>query len=60
MSGQTQGETTAAGAGSLGKLDADSVDRIDVHLARALDADGAEKDFHVRHARQLLEGCRDR
>jgi hypothetical protein len=60
MSGQTQGEATSAGGPSLGELDADTVDRIDVHLERALCADGAEKDFHVRHARQLLEGCRER
>jgi len=60
MTGQTQGEATAARGQSLGSLDTDSVDRIDVHLERALDAEGAEKDFHVRHARQLLEACRDR
>ena len=41
-----------------GTLDADSANRIDVHLKRALEADDAdEKDFHVRHARQLLEAC---
>jgi len=60
MSGQTQGEATTAGRSSLGTLDADTVDRIDVHLERALGAEGREKDFHVRHARQLLEGCRER
>jgi hypothetical protein len=59
MSGQTQGEATAERRSSLGKLDADTVDRIDVHLERAMDSEGGEKDFHVRHARQLLEGCRD-
>jgi hypothetical protein len=60
MSGQTQGEATTAGRPSLGTLDADTVDRIDVHLERALAAESGEKDFHVRHARQLLEGCRER
>ena len=60
MSGKTQGEATAARGQPLESLDADTVDRIDVHLERALGAEGSEKDFHVRHARQLLEGCRER
>lgn len=60
MTGQTQGETTTPGRPSLGSLDADSVERIDVHLQRALHAEGAEKDFHVRHARQLLQACKER
>ena len=43
----------------VGSLDDDSVERIDVHLERALHAtDPEEKDFHIRHARQLLEACR--
>ena len=41
-------------------LDPDSIERIDVHLQRALGAaDSDEKNFHVRHARQLLEACRE-
>jgi len=60
MSGQTQGEATTVGGSSLESVDADTVDRIDVHLERALGAEGGEKDFHVRHARQLLEGCKER
>lgn len=44
----------------LGSLDDDSVDRIDTHLKRAIRADDIDKaDFHVRHARQLLEVCRE-
>lgn len=57
MTGQTQGEAGTEGP-SLGGLDAESVERIDVHLERALQAD-EEKDFHVRHARQLLEACKN-
>ena len=59
MTGQTQGESTTHGRPSSGSLDADSVERIDVHLQRALRAEGGEKDFHVRHARQLLEAWRN-
>ena len=59
MTGQTQGEATTPGRPSPGPLDADSVERIDVHLQRALHAEGAKKDFHVRHARQLLEAWKD-
>jgi len=60
MTGQTQGTTGASEGPSLGTLDPDSVERIDVHLKRALDTDDTdEKDFHVRHARQLLEACRE-
>lgn len=59
MTGQTQGESGTADGALLGRLDADSVDRIDVHLERAMGAEGDEKDFHVRHARQLLEACKD-
>jgi hypothetical protein len=58
MTGQTQGESGSAD-GLLGRLDADSAERIDVHLERAMGAEGEEKDFHVRHARQLLEACKD-
>ena len=60
MPGQTQGESKTAKRPALGRLDADSVERIDVHLERALESDGADKDFHVRHARQLLEACKER
>jgi hypothetical protein len=62
MTGHTQGTSGGSeGPGpGLGTLDPDSVERIDVHLQRALDTDDTEeKDFHVRHARQLLEACRE-
>jgi hypothetical protein len=58
MPGQTTERPGGSAGLSLGTLDADSADRIDVHLKRALEADDEEeKDFHVRHARQLLEAC---
>lgn len=60
MTGQTQGEATAADRPAPARLDAESVERIDVHLQRALAAEGADKDFHVRHARQLLEAWKER
>jgi len=60
MTGQTQEASGASDGPSLGTLDTDSVERIDVHLKRALDTDDTDrKDFHVRHARQLLEACRE-
>jgi len=60
MTGHTQGTSGASERSSLGTLDPDSVERIDVHLQRALAVDDSErKDFHVRHARQLLEACRE-
>ncbi|WP_123535354.1 hypothetical protein [Halosimplex salinum] len=60
MTGQTQEKPGGTDEPSLGTLDHDSIDRIDVHLQRALAAeDGEKKDFHVRHARQLLEACRE-
>ncbi|WP_436908219.1 hypothetical protein [Halosimplex marinum] len=60
MTGHTQGTSGGSDGPPLGTLDPDSVERIDVHLERALDTDDtAEKDFHVRHARQLLEACRE-
>lgn len=59
MTGKTHGQSGSAEV-ALGTLDPDSIDRIDVHLQRALGAEDAdEKDFHVRHARQLLEACRE-
>ncbi len=59
MTGKTHGQS-GSGEVTLGTLDPDSIDRIDVHLQRALGAeDTEEKDFHVRHARQLLEACRE-
>lgn len=61
MTGQSQRATKPGTEPSLGPLDDDSVDRIDVHLERALQASETdESDFHVRHARQLLEACRQR
>ena len=61
MTGQSQRAPKRGTEPSLGSLDDDSVDRIDVHLERAIEAtDDAESDFHVRHARQLLEACRQR
>ena len=60
MTGQTRGTTRDAEGAPLGTLDSDSVERIDVHLQRALAADSTdETNFHVRHARQLLEACRE-
>lgn len=45
---------------AFGSVDAESARRIDAYLERAVAAEnGSEKDFHVRHARQLLEACRD-
>jgi hypothetical protein len=39
-------------------IDPDTASRIDAFLERALDADDpSQKDFHVRHARQVLEAC---
>ncbi|MFB6140899.1 MAG: hypothetical protein ABEJ26_10740 [Halosimplex sp.] len=60
MTGKTRERVEPSDEAPLGTLDADSVERIDVHLKRALAAteDGG-KDFHVRHARQLLEALRD-
>jgi hypothetical protein len=55
MTGQTTGSVRPSEGMPLEPIDADSAARIDVHLERALAADdAAEKDFHVRHARQLL------
>jgi len=60
MPGHTTEQPSGSAGLTLGGLDADSADRIDVHLKRALEADDdEEKDFHVRHARQLLEACTD-
>jgi len=58
MTGHTRESTV--GDGFLGTLDDDSVDRIDVHLRRASQAEDADQaKFHVRHARQLLEACKN-
>jgi hypothetical protein len=60
MTGQTTGRVRPPEGMPLEPIDADSVERIDVHLERALAAeDEAEKDFHVRHARQLLAAARE-
>ncbi|WP_436929827.1 hypothetical protein [Halosimplex halobium] len=60
MTGHTKGGSGASEGAPLGTLDTDSIERIDVHLQRALATDDTdEKDFHVRHARQLLEACRE-
>jgi hypothetical protein len=59
MTGKTQGKARAAEGLPLEPIDADSADRIDVHLKRASYADDVdEANFHVRHARQLLEACK--
>jgi adenine C2-methylase RlmN of 23S rRNA A2503 and tRNA A37 len=59
MTGQTTGDSRVVPSQPVGSLDDDSVERIDVHLKRSLHAtDPEEKDFHIRHARQLLEACR--
>lgn len=56
MTGQSTGRAGATTGLPPGELDAETAERIDVHLERAQDAtDTEQKDFHVRHARQLLE-----
>jgi hypothetical protein len=41
---------------TVGTIDVETADRLDLRLERALRADDANtKDVHVRHARQLLE-----
>jgi hypothetical protein len=43
---------------SLESLDEPTAESIRIHLDRALAAtDGDTKDFHVRHAQQLLEAA---
>jgi len=60
MTGKTQDAVGKSDEIPLDTLDPDSIERIDDHLQRALDAvETGEKDFHVRHARQLLEACRE-
>jgi|GEM_PF-1505661 len=60
MTGQTTERLGGAAELTVGTLDSDSASRIDAHLKRALDADDeSEKDFHVRHARQLIEACKN-
>lgn len=54
MTGQTTGRAKSSDESTGETLDAESAERIDTYLQRALDADGDEKDFHVRQARQLL------
>jgi hypothetical protein len=56
MTGESTGKAGATTELPLGDLDAEAVEQIDVHLDRALRAEEADrKDFHVRHAYQLLE-----
>lgn len=56
MTGESTGKAGATAQLPLGDLDAEAVEQIDVHLDRALHAEEADrKDFHVRHACQLLE-----
>jgi len=60
MTSRSTGKAGGTEAYSLGSLDSESVERIDVHLERALRAEDVdEARFHVRHARQLLEACRN-
>jgi hypothetical protein len=41
-------------------FDSETVGRIDSHLARAQETDDStRKDFHLRHARQLLEATKE-
>jgi hypothetical protein len=55
MTGQTTGERRGRIGFSLDSLDADTAECIGHHLEEALAAADAEtKDFHVRHAQQLL------
>jgi len=53
-------ESSQVGMGVvLESLDEETARRIEVYLERALAAEETtEKDFHVRHARQLLEGVK--
>lgn len=60
MTGQAQGDPGVEVGLAFGCLDPDTTDRIDVHLRRAVAADDDErKDFHVRHARQLLRAIEE-
>ena len=60
MTGKTQEAVWDSDGLPMDTLDPDSIERINVHLRRALGAtDSDEKNFHVRHARQLLEACRE-
>jgi len=60
MTGKTQKAAGDPDGFPMDTLNSDSIARIDEHLQRALSAsETGEKDFHVRHARQLLEACRE-
>ena len=59
MTGETTERLREGSTLVLDALDSDSAGRIDRHLRRAEKAEeDDEKDFHVRHARQLLEACK--
>jgi antitoxin component of RelBE/YafQ-DinJ toxin-antitoxin module len=58
MTGKTQNAVAKSDGIPMDTLDPDSIERIDEHLQRALEAtETGEADFHVRHARQLLVAC---
>ncbi|MFB6087477.1 MAG: hypothetical protein ABEJ85_03060 [Haloarculaceae archaeon] len=60
MTSQTTGTHGGRTDFSLDSLDADTADCIGRHLDEALAADDADaKDFHVRHAQQLLDAATD-
>jgi len=60
MTGKTQNAVAKSDGISMNTLDPDSIERIDEHLQRALEAtETGKKDFHVRHAKQLLVACRE-
>jgi len=59
MAGIDKGSSRVGAGVILESLDEETARRIEVYLERALAAEEAtEKDFHVRHARQLLEGVK--
>jgi hypothetical protein len=53
-------ESSRVGAGlAFDSLDEASAGCIEKHLERAMSAEDAkEKDFHLRHARQLIQGLK--
>jgi hypothetical protein len=60
MTGRTRERPGVTPTGSARTLDFDYAERVDTYLERAQAADDpAEKDFHLKHARQLLTACRE-
>lgn len=60
MTGRTTGRPSVSPNEPADPFEFDYADRVDVYLRRAQVAESAaEKNFHVRHARQLLAACTD-